>query len=350
MRKYLLATASIAGLAFAASMAQAASYIPVVPPTGSVSTTIFGINDSNIVAGSFNDSGGVEHGFYGPPDGSNYTVFDFGGDSTGTEPRGIANDGSITGIAKGGSGFTIGEEFFRSPDGTINVIRNPYRIFDGVVQGLNDKDFFVGDFIGMKGIRVGYEGKDRQYRRRFKLPIDGVTSTNPRQRNNHGWVTGGFNDSAGIQHGFILKGDRAETFEVLDYPDAGALYTVGEGINDKGQVSGLWADSSGNRHGYVLDTATNTWTLIDGGDGSTFQQVWGINSKGLVAVNTQQSTGYVSYIYCPLKQSECPKGGVEAKVHQIHVAGSTFRNYDRHGRTGRHLPPRTALKQLGNQP
>ncbi len=348
MRKYLLTTASIAGLAFAASMAQAASYITVAPPPGSVSTTIFGINDSNIVAGSFNDSAGTEHGFYGPPDGSNYTVFDFEG-ATGTEPRAIANDGSITGIAKA-SGFTFGEEFFRAPNGTFTVLRNKQRIFDGVVQGLNDKDFFVGDFIGKKGARVGFEGKDQQYRRRFKLPIEGITSTNPRQRNNHGWVAGSFTDSAGGQHGFIMKGDRAETLEVLDYPDAGALNTVPEGINDKGQVSGLWTDSAGNRHGFVLDTTTDTWTLIDGGDGSTFQQVWGINSKGLIAVNTQQSTGYVSYIYCPLKQSECPNGGAEVKVHQIHVAGSTFRNYNRHGRTGRHVPPATAIKTVGNLP
>ena len=344
MRKSLLSASALVGVALLANNAQAAraTYIPLVPPPGAVSTTVFGINDSNVVAGSFNDSGGVEHGFFGPLDGSNYTVFDVGSDTTGTEPRAIGNDGSITGLAKA-SGFSFGEEFFRAPDGTTNIIQYGARIFDGVAQGINGKGVFVGDFLNREGVRTGYKGTDGRFLHRIKVPIDTI-ATNPRKMNNHGLVTGSYTDSSGVQHGFLKRHDSFQTF---DYPDAVGV-TVGEGLNDKGVVSGLWTDSSGNRHGFSYDSDTQEYTLIDGGgDGSFFQQVWGINNKGLIAVNTtSDGSTYISYIYCPHKAANCPQGGAKAReveVHSIHaVAGMS-------SKTARHLPP-AKVKNIGNTP
>ncbi|MBV9063738.1 MAG: hypothetical protein JOY77_12545, partial [Alphaproteobacteria bacterium] len=185
------------------SAAGAATYIPVVPPPGAASVTVFDINDSNIIAGSFNDSAGVEHGFFGPLDGSNYTVLDIPEGTTGTEPRGIGNDGSITGLAKG-SGFVIAQEFFRHPDGSYTILHNPYRTFDGVAQGIDDQDGFVGDFYGDLGVRVGYKGIDGQYKHRIKLPIV-RTSTNPRDHSNNGLLGGGYNDKNNVQHAFAIN-------------------------------------------------------------------------------------------------------------------------------------------------
>ena len=69
MRKTLLGTSALAGVAMLASSAAdaAATYITVAPPAGAISISVFGINDNNIVVGSYTDSAGTQHGYYGPP-------------------------------------------------------------------------------------------------------------------------------------------------------------------------------------------------------------------------------------------------------------------------------------------
>jgi probable HAF family extracellular repeat protein len=313
MRKTLLGASALISVALlASSSAQAApSYIPIALPNGAVSVAPFGINDDNIIAGSYTDSGGVQHGFYGPPDGSKYKTFDLQG-VTGTQPRGIRIDKSITGLALA-SGFTFGEEFYRSPDGTIKLLKNPKGdIQDGVAQGGNDNGVYVGDYLDTDGVRrIGFKGKAGKFKSKLNLPLDNLTSTNPRQINNLGVVAGGYIGSDGIQHGFVLDGDNLTSF---DHPDAAGV-TVAEGINDKGQVTGLWQDSGGNRHGFLYDVSTAKFKAIDPGDGSTFQEAWGINNKGLIVGDT--SNGF-AFIYCPLKPTKCPKGA-PAGFHPAHA-------------------------------
>jgi hypothetical protein len=274
----------------------------------------FSINDSNIVAGGYTDSSGVLHGFYGPPDGSNYTTFDFTDGST-PEARFIFNDGSITGLSLG-NGFTFGEEYYRSPTGKVRFITNPTtgNIQDGVAQGGNDASFFMGDYLDTDGVtRLGFKGKSGKYRAAFVLPhITGETSTNPRQINNNGVVAGGYIDSTGTQHGFVLTRKHLKSF---DAPNAVGV-TTAEGINDAGIVSGLYTDSSGNRHAFVYDSNTGTFTTIDPGNGSTAQEAWGINNQGLVVFDTDSGT--VPYIYCPLPKRQCPAGAAAASVHPLY--------------------------------
>jgi probable HAF family extracellular repeat protein len=291
----------------AGTAAQAkATYVPIAFPAGAVTVLPFGINDDNIIAGGYTDSNGVLHGFYGPPDGSNYTTFDMTDGST-PEARAIRNDGSITGLALV-SGFTFGEEFYRSPTGEITLLTDPDgNVQDGVAQGGNDHGVYVGDYLN-NGTRLGFEGKAGKYKSQFTLPIGGVTSTNPRQINKRHVVAGGYIDSSGIQHGFVLDHGNLTSF---DAPNS-VNVTTAEGINDKGQVSGLYTDSSGNRHAFLYDVTNATFTAIDPGDGSTAQEAWGINNKGLIVFDT--NSGANPYIYCPKKRL-CPKGASAAMAH-----------------------------------
>jgi len=307
MRNLLLGASALVGVALLANAAAEAAptYVPIAPPSGAVSVFPFGINDDNIITGSYTDSTGVQHGFYGPPDGSNYTTFDVSG-VNGTQPRAIRNDLSITGLALA-SGFVFGEEFYRSPTGKIKILKNAAgAIQDGVAQGGNDAGVYVGDYLDTDGVtRLGFEGKAGKYKSAFKLPIKNLTSTNPRQINNLGVVAGGYIGSDGIQHGFVLDGKNLTSFDV---PGAVGV-TVAEGINDKGQVTGLYTDSSGNRHGFLYIVSTGKFKAIDPGDGAVSQEAWGINQKGLIIGDTGNG---LTFIYCPLKPTKCPKGAAAA--------------------------------------
>ena len=53
-------------------------------------------------------------------------------------------------------------------------------------------------------------------------------------------IVGYYADSAGIRHGFLLKG---KTYTTLDVP--GAALTMATGINNKGRIILFWLDSKG---------------------------------------------------------------------------------------------------------
>lgn len=343
MRNVLLSTAAAVGaLLLAASSSTAASYIPVPSVPNSVSMIVFGINNDDIITGSYRDSAGIEHGFVGPLDGSNYTTFDFGGASTGTEPRAINQKNEITGIATG-SGFSIGEEFYRRHDGAIRPIMHQQQPMDGIAQGINGLGTNVGDFYDKNGIRVGYYGVRGRFQKLFNLHIKDWVQNSPRGITGGNTVDGYFIDNNGAEHGFIQTPGTG-TVQVIDYPDNNAVLTVLEDINEMGLASGQWNDTAGNPHAFLLDTTTGNFTVLDPGDGSTFQQAWSMNGKGLVALSTSNGT---SYIYCPYAQKQCPKNGKEAKVKTIHVAGGTFLHYDSKGRTGRGLAHANAINKKG---
>src|SRR4029079_10985839 len=114
-------------------------------------------------AGSYRDSANVEHGFFGPLDGSNWTTFDapFDG-TTGTEPRYINDHGAITGIALNPK-FKVGEEFYRTPNGKFKIFRANGKKLDGIAQGMNDDGTSVGDYVKGDGKTVGYVGGKGRY-------------------------------------------------------------------------------------------------------------------------------------------------------------------------------------------
>src|SRR5262249_53719841 len=156
---FLIGASALVGAAlFANTAAQAAvTYVPIAFPDGAVTVLPFSINDNNIIAGGYTDSGGILHGFYGPPDGSDYTTFDFT-DGTQPEARFIFNDGSITGLSI--TGFVFGEGFFRTTTGKIKILKDPNgNVQDGVAQGGNDAGIYVGDYLDTDGsTRLGFKG------------------------------------------------------------------------------------------------------------------------------------------------------------------------------------------------
>jgi hypothetical protein len=323
MRKVWMASTAAAALlaTAAASNVRAGTYIPVPMVPGAVSEIAFSINNHNVVAGSFKDSAGVEHGFFGPLDGSNWTVFDapFEG-TTGTEPRYISDDGAITGIALNPD-FKVGEEFYRTPNGKFKIFALNGEPLDGIAQGMNSDDASVGDYLNVDGRYLGYIGKRGRYAKDARVRIHGkgkFPQIGPRGINDFGYdFVGLFVDENGVRHGFLQDLIRGKAKAgVFDYPNASA--TALEDINQQGVLSGQWEDSSANVHAFIILPVMD-YTDLDPKDGSTSQQAWGLNDSGLVALST--NTGQ-SYIYCPDQMEQCPTGNFATRDRLRHLAKS----------------------------
>ena len=288
-------------LAAAGSPVHAGKLIPVVPVSGSDtnSTVAFGINDSNIIAGSYLDSTG-EHGFFGTLAG-NYTTFDYL--TGGTEPRAINNKGYITGFSNSDGGECKLVEFERSPNGQIVTIMNNGTPLNDNVQGIeNRKNKFVGDHCGSGGATDvhAYEGKSGSYLFDLTVSISTQGRTHARGINNSGVIVGYFYGSDGNNHGFLLSGGVATQ---VDYPGASSTYL--EGINDKGTVVVNYVTTS-NNFSALLDTNTTTFKSITVPN-ATFVSAYGVNNGGLVTVTSDVG----NYVYCSQPKKDCPSGDLK---------------------------------------
>jgi hypothetical protein len=320
--KFLLSVTSalLVGTAIQAK-APAGFLVPVLPYPGATTTTVFGIaDDNNTIVGSYVDSAGASHGFYGTRDGT-YTSFDFGSSGS-TQPRAISGNGkSITGFSNIAGAHCDFEEWERDSQGNISQITKDGTPLNGIAQGLSVKGQFAGDYCdtGGSGTIFGMLGKSGQWQSDVTTPFPS-SYTGERGVNNRGTSVGFYVDSGtGLMIGTIIQG--GVTSQVV-YPDATQVYTVLEGINNSGHVSGQWADTSGIVHGFVYDPKKSVFTAIDDPLATTFTQAWGVNGAGLIAVNSDAGP----YIYCP-KKKNCPGGGKAIQGNIIHVSPGTMLRY-----------------------
>jgi len=284
--------------------AHAATLIPVTVP-GSTSTSVFGINNNNVITGSWIDASSVEHGFCGPLAGT-YATFDYSGNTAiGTEPRGINDGDQVVGFgpSDGTGNYIIGPEFeYSCGTQTMSTIEEGNTPLDGIAQGLDPKGLFVGDHWlsnGTTHTRLGYTGRNASWIQDFQ--VFGSPRVAGRGINKSGVIVGYYGDSSGAAHGCILQGGTATR---IDFPDVTEFDTYLEGINDKGEITGDWDDGINEPQGFTYDMKTGTFTSISV-LGSPGEQLFGINNAGLFAINTD--TG--AFIYCPLKQKQCPLSG-----------------------------------------
>src|SRR5437762_9875768 len=245
MRKFGKLLLGAATLTLVGASAHAALITPVTPPPGAVSTMVFGLNDNLVIVGAYLDANKVEHGFFGPLNGT-YTKFDFGGTSTGTAPRSIANSGFIVGYAFDPA-YVVGEEFSRAVDGTLKPITKNGVPLDGIAQGLKlNGAVSVGDYRDPTG-RLGYVANNGVYQHDLNLNVNALR-TSPRGINKDGTTAGFFVDANSIQHGFIFKNGIVQ---VIDADNSGT--TVLEGLNNHEFTAGQVVDALGNQHAFTYN-------------------------------------------------------------------------------------------------
>jgi hypothetical protein len=300
MRRPYLWIAALALLLPAAARAQ--TLTPVNPFPGSIKTSVFGINDSGVIVGSYVDQSDVEHGFFGPLNGA-YTSFDVPG-ALATEARSIDPDGNIVGIVPPSPG-SPGEEFFRAPNGAFTIIKKGGMPLSGTAQGIAAKRHSVGDYtIPASGAVMGYLAVAGRYKSDVTLNVD-TTAVSPRGINRYGAVAGFFIDSKGHSHGFIQ--DALGT-KVIDADGNGT--TTLQGMNPYTQnecTIGQFGSHSGQS--FIYNAKTNGFTAIVV-PGAKTQQAWGMNRLFQVAVDTNIGP----FIFDPSKNAPvkhgCPTGGI----------------------------------------
>jgi len=306
MKKIVKTAIVIAGALAALSTAQGGTLVPVTPVPDSVAMTVEEINDNNVIAGFYESADGGEHGFVGPLNGT-YTTFDFGTNNM-TIVHGLNNDGYLTGSDTNVSGYIIGEEFSRRPNGDLSPVTKNGAPLDGFANGMTNHAKFVGDnwVIDVNGHLViyGYYGKRDTYQADLVLPFN-TDRTRPRGLNKSGEVVGYFHDldrPDEFYFGFVLKDGVATE---VGYPDPTTYYTYLFGLNNKGAIVGAWQDQDGTfEDAFLYDLAKNRFKPIDV-PGATFVTATGINNAGLVAVTADTS----AYIYCSKRNQPCPTGG-----------------------------------------
>jgi hypothetical protein len=304
MRNLLLASAAMSGL-LVASSAWAGSWVAVTPVTNSVTFAAFGITDGNVITGDYTDTSGIQHGFVGPEDGSNYTSFDDPGGTT--QPRGISKRGWIAGFDSGTT-----DTWERSPGGTLKAVTKAGTALTGVAQGLNSSNVFTADYIDpTTGATVPYLGLKYKFQSKVKLSITNAGSA-VRGIDTAGDVVGWFYDpTTGLQHGFMIVGGTATQ---LDFPNA--TYTVMEGLNNHGIASGQFEDTNNAIHGFYYKISTGKFKQLDA-PGAATTQVWGLNDKDVI---TASIPGAGSYVYC-IHALTCP-AAAKVVVHAPPRAGA----------------------------
>jgi hypothetical protein len=275
----------------------AETLIPVPPVPGSVATTVFAINDNNVVAGSYTTPDGIEHGFFGTLEGT-YTTFD--SSFANTHARGINNSGAVTGIT-----FEKKKSlpFERYADGTIvNLTKNGKPLGFGIAGAINNHGTFVADGYNRKFTKYfSFYGEDAEYRKALAPP--GLSMAAPRGINDSNDAAGYYRDGQGGMHGFLFKDGTATT---IDYP--GSIGTLVYGVNNADKVVGFWGDQTQKPHAFIYDPASGQFTAIveKRAKHGQYAVAYGLNNDGLVAVNFVFAGG--PFIYCPHKPSQCPSG------------------------------------------
>lgn len=287
-----LRTALLVSCVAAALPAYAAKMVPIVPVPNSTATIAFAINDDNVVAGGFVDQDGVEHAFFGTPDGE-YSTFDAG--DGGSEARGIANDGTIVGMSNAQSGETAAQPIFeRKADGTLSTVTRAGVQLFGSAQQINNTDGkFAGtywDFANHQA--VAFVGQNGKWRNDVKISEVHQASA-ARGIDGAGDVVGSYFRPP--MHGYLLSN---KVLTIIDYPAARNVGSEIEGINDHGQAVGQWVDKKGVAHSFLLDIATSTFTDIKV-KGATEVRAWAINNNGVVVVNSDIGP----FLWCAKKRA-----------------------------------------------
>jgi hypothetical protein len=311
MSRSIAAAALACGLMLSAAGASAGILVPVPAFPGATKTFVYGINNNNVVAGRYQGSDGIDHGFFGTLDG-NYTAFDFPGGSSFVNS--INDAGDITGYAEvpDPNCPIFGCQYVRKADGTMVELKKGHTPLDGQAEQIvRNKSTGERWFVDDQGQTqtVGYLARNAKWQSDISLPIDGAERVHARGLNKKGESVGYFSDSnLDTEPAFVIKDGTASMVQYTGNPDN--FVTIFAGLNGTGKIVGSWSSIDGTEgQALIYETSNDTFRVIDvPGETVTFARQ--VNDAGVITVDGASS----AYIYCTHKKL-CPitNGAIEIK-------------------------------------
>ena len=258
-----------------------------VPASNGNGTTPTAINFIGVIVGDYNDANAVSHGFLRWPNGT-FTTFDSPGagtvpfDGNGTFPMSINFLGVVAGYYNDSNFVSHG--FIRTPDGKITTFDvpgadiNPADQLGSIVSGINALGVVAGYYYDSSAVAHGFLRNPNGKFTSFDAPGSSASGTFVvGQINVEVAVAGFYTNSAPSFRAYIRNPDG--TFVTFSAPDAcdttinaGCDGTGAYAINDAGTVVGAFRDSSGNfvAHGYLRqrDGTLTPFEAPGAGDGA----------------------------------------------------------------------------------
>lgn len=224
-----------------------------------LASSVFGINDAGVMAGTVLSTGFTESGFVRDKKGI-YTVFSMPGWDN-TEVRGINSSGLVVGYAFDDA-FTKTVGFIYDParNAFVDFLPSPYTL----VQGINARGDAVGHVTlsagtACTGCPAGRYGFLRAASGAVTYFQVNDQTTVARGISNSGLIVGAIRDPVTFNdRGFVVSLRRSGASfqsiavpgtDLLEFP--GADSTTPEGITSSGDVIGIWIDTSGTFHGFI---------------------------------------------------------------------------------------------------
>lgn len=247
---------------------------------GATRTYAYGINDSGVLAGFYNDASGM-HGF--TYDGKRFSrpLNDPNEHSHTTAATGINNENTVSGYYVGAdltyhNFFATGTIFTELETGVANSL----------VLGVNDAGNVCGSAQGLTLGFVVIDGTTTTF------TIPGADSTTVNGINNLNECVGSYT-SHGVTSGFLREPDGHLIYPIAA---AGKISTVLNGIDDRGEMVGAVVDSTGI-HAALFTSPTHyvTWDY-PGGDNPPTTYFIGINRRGQISgfnVGTASGHGFI---------------------------------------------------------
>jgi probable HAF family extracellular repeat protein len=276
-------------------------------PTGNVTGTgdAQGINDQNVVVGSYNfqnsSNGPANHGVIYPnyqsnpwPLNSGNTTLDYP-NATSTFANGINNKGVVVGYYV--KPVTGANQLLYMNGSYVGA--SGFAGFSTYGEGINDFNQYAGYYTDSNGIAQGYVSIPGISYRTYD--VLGASSTYLYGINDAGEVVGAYVDSSGNTHGLLATvptppapaATTTYTFKTLDDPSA-VFGTYAYGINKNGQIVGYYVDGNGQKNGFVYSQGTytaiiGTQTVTDA-NGETHTYTFPVVPQGIN--DTDQIVGY----------------------------------------------------------
>ena len=220
---------SVAALA-QTSTAVAYDYATVVFP-GAISTSANGINNNNVIVGSFVDSASFQHGYLYRA--GKYTKVDFPG-ATATEVLGINDSGDLVGVYQLPGPLNF--HGFLRHNGEFHKVDAPAATFSTVATGVNNSGTIVGTYDGAHGFIY----RDGAYKTWNALQLPGEPKqTQLNGIGNKGWIVGQV-FSGGNWRGFWIDASDLDFLEPLYSTDSEVT-----GINGRSDIVGCHDAAAG---------------------------------------------------------------------------------------------------------